>query len=71
MSSEISQYFLFENGEEKFARQKKIRLDQIFFVHTHDSNPKQKANTLVHAPTCREKLTLQNVVPYFFFDLEE
>ena len=43
----------------------------MFFVHTHDSNPKPNGETLVDISACRVKFTLQNALFYFLFVFEK
>ena len=71
MGSEVLCQFPLGNNEGIFERPRKIVWTKMFFVHTHDSNPKPNVETLVDISVCRIKFALQNALFYFLFAFEK
>ena len=67
MGSEILCQFLLGNNEGILERPRKTVWTKMFFLYTHDWNPKRNVETLVDIAACRVKFTLQNALFYFLF----
>ena len=71
MSSEVLCQFPLGNNEGIFERPRKIVWTKMFFVHTHDSNPKPNVETLVELLLIYQLVELNSLykIHYFTFFL--